>query len=128
LKQLVDGEEPDDPVASKIRKLVEDRLLPLPRIVAGVDRMKDVPFSGRIVDQAHARAAMSGRFHSRYGLETVRVRSLVSLLNLLLSRPTSDEKALQKVRGNLLRLEAKRPGRIGAQQFYVKVLIELSAK
>ena len=116
LQNLVDGPALEEPVAAKIRTIVKEGLLPTSRIVAGVDRFKDVSFSNRIVEQVHAYAQTSARFHNRYSLETVRVRSYVSLLNLLLPKKSGDEKKYDKLRTWLARIERRQPNRVVAQQ------------
>lgn len=86
LHDLADGDVPDEVVSAKIHTLLTKGMVLVPRVLAAVERFRDISFSNRIVEQVHAHAATSCRYHSRYGVETVRVRSFVSLLNVAVPR------------------------------------------
>ena len=127
LDTLVMQDEPEEPVAAKIWRLCNDRLFTRARIVAAIRLIREIPFSTRVVEQVHAYAAAACKFHARYGLEAVRCRGFVSLLNLLQPRPSSQEKVLHKVRGHLDRLHSRMRSKIGAKQLYVKDLMDVGA-
>ena len=102
LQSLRGGDEPSDDVSSKIWRLLQGKMVPDSRVVAALALLKDASFTTRIIEQLHAFASVSARFHSEYGMETIRVRSFGSLLLRLLPGKSLDEIAIDKETSHLV--------------------------
>eukprot|EP00969_Alexandrium_andersonii_P125452 5545857-Alexandrium_andersonii.AAC.1 len=127
LASLLAGEEPSEPVACKIYRLLQlgfNRA----QLDAALRLLAEVPWSTASVEQQHASATLVKRAHPDYLAETLVLRAMVHSLRLLLPHSSADERQLKRALATKARLEGKRPQGLTGRQLYLKELLEMVAE
>ena len=82
----------------------------------------DIPWTTAIIEQLHAHAAITARFHPEYGLAMLLAKTLVSVLCKILPSLSSEENTVQRTEMQLEAMDRKDPKKSGGHQEYFKDL------
>ena len=84
------SDEPTDPVASKIWRLLHMDFNTR-AIKSALTLMREMPWSSASVEQQHASCTVVARHHLGHGKESLKVRALLHTLRHLLPGPTPQD-------------------------------------
>lgn len=127
LDGLLAGATPAEPIAAKIKRLLE---LGYSRsqIKQALALLMDCPWGTQSVEQGHASATLLKRAHPDFGKETLVLRAFFhSFRRLLPSSSTEGRKATRPQR-DVERLLAKSPHKVLGRHLYFKDLMALAGK
>ena len=121
LERLAAEEEPVDPTAAKIHRLLR---LGYNRhaLVQGVERMADARWTTTAQEQGHGSGAAMRKAHSTYSQETLAVRAMLHMVRPLFQEPSLDPK-LSQAEQKIARLEKKSPNKVSARQAFFAELV-----
>ena len=126
LATLVEMEEPDEPVSRKIWKLLRMGFN-REEIHQGLSLLAGCPWSSTGVEQQHGSASTIMKLRSELGSDTMCCRALVHSPRALCSQGQAS-KRVAHLEQLLQTLRAKKPGKCGPRQMYVKQLINLASR
>jgi hypothetical protein len=115
IRTLVAEPEPAEPVSAKLWKLLDGNFIGLARAVGAVNVLANASWSTRIIEQLHRHAAVAASLHAAYGLESIRVRAFIAILNNLIGTLKSkDDSAFHRELRTLQKLESRNPNMMRA--------------
>ena len=121
LRDLASRAEPKDETSWKLWKLMKQGH-PMSVLVRLVRLLGDIPWTTAIIEQLHAHAAITARFHPEYGLAMLLAKTLVSVLCKILPSLSSEENTVQRTERQLEAMDRKDPKKSGGHQEYFKDL------
>ena len=122
LQTLMQGPPPSDDTSLKIFKLMQVRFSPN-KLVEGIARIADVPWTTSIVEQGHGSAATLHRAHPLYGVDMLCQRAHIHMMACLFNSPAMHRGA-QRAQERLADLTAKKPNNITGRHIFLADCVE----